>query len=102
MHIGQEMLSVARPTLDTDCYKAVNQYVAQALHRLTSKHEPYDWKHQEQQESFEKLKHLITTAPVLLYLEVQKDVVIQGDSSSVGLCTDREGSTCHSVCLPSI
>ncbi|KXJ69880.1 hypothetical protein RP20_CCG025541 [Aedes albopictus] len=58
--------------------------VAEPLRRLTNKHEPWSW-NQEQQQSFDQLKQMVTSAPVLRYFDVQKDVVIQCDSSSVGL-----------------
>ncbi|XP_065073526.1 uncharacterized protein K02A2.6-like [Ochlerotatus camptorhynchus] len=58
--------------------------VAEPLRRLTNKDEPWAW-NQEQEESHQQLKRMVTSAPVLRYFDIQKDVVIQCDSSSVGL-----------------
>lgn len=58
--------------------------VAEPLRRLTSRDAQWQWENVHQS-SFDALKTMITQAPVLQYFDVHKDVVIQCDSSSVGL-----------------
>ncbi|XP_062541083.1 uncharacterized protein K02A2.6-like [Armigeres subalbatus] len=58
--------------------------VAEPLRRLTNKDEPWTWNY-EQECVFMQLKSMVTSAPVLRYFDSNKDVVIQCDSSSVGL-----------------
>ncbi|XP_062699497.1 uncharacterized protein K02A2.6-like [Aedes albopictus] len=58
--------------------------VAEPLRRLTKKDEPWSW-NCEQESAFLQLKAMVTSAPVLRYFDSNKDVVIQCDSSSVGL-----------------
>lgn len=58
--------------------------VAEPLRKLTCKDQPWIWT-QEQENAFRDLKQLVTTTPVLRYFDATKDVVIQCDSSSVGL-----------------
>lgn len=58
--------------------------VAEPLRRLTNKEAPWVW-NREQEVAFVRLKELVTSAPVLRYFDTNKDVVIQCDSSSVGL-----------------
>lgn len=57
---------------------------AEPLRRLTNKDEPWAW-NEEQEEAYQQLKRMVTSAPILRYFDMQKDVVIQCDSSSVGL-----------------
>lgn len=58
--------------------------VAEPIRRLTWKDETWTWSRQ-QQDAFERLKKMISTAPVLRYFDATKNTVIQCDSSSVGL-----------------
>lgn len=58
--------------------------VAEPLRKLTIKNAPFEWSG-EQQLAFDRLKTMVTQAPVLKYFNVRKDVVIQCDSSSTGL-----------------
>ncbi|XP_058810974.1 uncharacterized protein K02A2.6-like [Topomyia yanbarensis] len=58
--------------------------VAEPLRRLTIKDQPWIWS-REQNVAFERLKQMVSTAPVLRYFDVTKNTIIQCDSSSVGL-----------------
>lgn len=58
--------------------------VAEPLRRLTKKNEPWSWG-TEHRKAFAELKKLVTEAPVLKYFNAKNEVVIQCDSSSVGL-----------------
>ena len=58
--------------------------VAEPLRRLTDKHAAFDWLPQHQA-AFTKIKTMMTETPILQYYDVKKDVVIECDSSDVGL-----------------
>jgi len=55
-----------------------------ALRKLTYNGAIFQWTN-EQQECFDSLKHLLSTAPVLAYFDVTKPTVIECDASSTGL-----------------
>lgn len=58
--------------------------VAEPLRRLTDKHAVFDWLPQHDA-ALSKIKQMMTETPVLQYYDVKKDVVIECDSSEVGL-----------------
>ena len=58
--------------------------VAAPLHALTRKEIPYFWT-PECQQVFEKLKELLTSAPLLKYPDFSKPFVLETDASGVGL-----------------
>ena len=58
--------------------------ISAPLRQLLSKNITWYWK-EEQMESFEKLKELVTEAPVLRYYNPKKDIVLTEDASSKGL-----------------
>lgn len=61
--------------------------ITEPLRRVTHAKADFVWK-AEQEETFKKLKKLITETPVLHYYNVEKPVVIQTDASSFALgCT---------------
>ena len=60
--------------------------VAAPLRQLLHKETPWRWEH-EQQQAFDALKRSITTAPVLAYYDVKKDVTLTCDASQYGLGT---------------
>ena len=68
-------LSKFAPQLSTMC---------EPLRRLTDKNSEFDWlpKHEE---ALDRVKQLITQAPVLQFYDSSKDVTIECDSSDVGL-----------------
>jgi hypothetical protein len=54
------------------------------LRKLTREGAVFKWA-SEEQECFDNLKHLLSTAPVLAYFDVTKPTVIECDASSTGL-----------------
>jgi RNase H-like domain found in reverse transcriptase/Reverse transcriptase (RNA-dependent DNA polymerase)/Integrase zinc binding domain/Integrase core domain len=54
------------------------------LRKLTHEGAVFQWT-KEEQECFDNLKHLLSTAPVLAYFDVTKPTVIECDASSTGL-----------------
>ena len=58
--------------------------ICEPLRRLTDKDVEFDWM-QQHDEAFEKLKSLLSSAPILKFYDVNKDVTIECDSSDVGL-----------------
>lgn len=58
--------------------------VSEPLRILLKKDVAWHWDHQ-QQESFDKIKELLTSSPVLQYFNVNGDVVLQSDASKGGL-----------------
>jgi len=58
--------------------------VCEPLRRLTFKDVQFDWMEQ-QEKAFQEIKRLLTAAPVLRYYDLNKEVVIEADSSEVGL-----------------
>ena len=60
--------------------------VCEPLRRLTGSQAVFDWLPQHE-EAFIKIQELITTAPVLPYFDVNKEVTIEYDSSDVGYGT---------------
>ena len=63
-------LSKFMPRLSTVC---------EPLHRLTDSNAVFDWLPQHE-DAIDKIKSLITQAPVLHYYDVHKDVTIECDS----------------------
>ena len=58
--------------------------VCELLRRLTMKDVAWHWtEHQEQ--AFNKLKHLVTVAPVLEYFDPKEELTLQRDASDTGL-----------------
>ena len=58
--------------------------VAEPLHALTQKGATFDWK-SDCQIAFDRLKCLLTEAPILAYTDFQKDSVLETDASVKGL-----------------
>jgi hypothetical protein len=58
--------------------------ICEPLRRLTDKEAEFDWMSQHD-EALDKIKRLITEAPVLKFFDVTKEVTIECDSSDVGL-----------------
>ncbi|XP_036001790.1 uncharacterized protein LOC118565513 [Fundulus heteroclitus] len=58
--------------------------IAEPLHNLTKKHARFQWS-EECQEAFDKLKHLLTTAPVLGFPLDQGNMILDTDASDVGI-----------------
>ncbi|XP_053686467.1 uncharacterized protein LOC128736007 [Sabethes cyaneus] len=58
--------------------------VAEPLRKLATQKQSWIWENVHQ-EAFVTLKTMVTEAPVLKYFDINKDAVIQCDSSSVGL-----------------
>lgn len=58
--------------------------IAEPLRQLTRQNTPWHWD-RAQQEAFDKIKSMVTEAPVLKYYDVNKPVCIQCDSSDYGL-----------------
>ena len=58
--------------------------LSEPLHRLCKQDTVWAWE-SEQQEAFDKIKHAITTLPVLTYFDKNKDHIIQTDASKTGL-----------------
>ena len=54
------------------------------LRKLTEKTTPFHWQTQQEQ-SFEQVKKLVTTTPVLKYYNAEEEVTIQCDASEKGL-----------------
>ena len=58
------------------CFSAI----ASPLHALTRKDAPFNWS-EECQQSFEKLKQLLTEAPVLCFPDFSRDFLLETDAS---------------------
>ena len=58
--------------------------VFEPIRRLTKKDEEWKWA-EEQDEAFEKIKNMVSTAPILKYYDAAKELIIQCDASSTGL-----------------
>ena len=58
--------------------------VCEPLRRLTHKYTQWEWK-QQYEDAFEKIKELVSTAPVLKYFNPTEPTEGQGDASSTGL-----------------
>ena len=58
--------------------------VAKPLHALTKKEVPFDWT-ESCQESFVRLKELLTTSPILVLPDFQRDFMLETDASGQGL-----------------
>ena len=58
--------------------------VAKPLHRLTERNCPFKWT-SECQQSFDKLKVKLTTAPVLAYPDYNKPFILDTDASDFGI-----------------
>ena len=58
--------------------------VARPLHALTKKDVPFDWTG-SCQKSFERLKELLTTSPILVLPDFEKDFMLETDASGQGL-----------------
>ncbi|KAA3483043.1 DNA/RNA polymerases superfamily protein [Gossypium australe] len=70
------------------------------LTKLLRKGVPFVWT-AKQQESFEKLKKILTEAPVLIQLEVGKEFVVYCDASHTGLgCVLMQGGRPHEINYP--
>ena len=57
---------------------------ARPLHSLTHKHAPFVWTPTCQQ-AFDKLKQLLTNAPVLAFRNFEQDFILETDASGEGL-----------------
>ena len=58
--------------------------VARPLRTLTKKEVPFDWT-ESCQESFVRLKELLTTSPILVLPDFQRDFMLETDASGQGL-----------------
>ena len=58
--------------------------VARPLHALTKKEVPFDWT-ESCRKSFERLKELLTTSPILVLPDFNKDFMLETDASGQGL-----------------
>ena len=58
--------------------------VFEPIRRLTKKDEEWNWA-EEQDRAFEKIKNIVSAAPILKYYDAAKDLTIQCDASSTGL-----------------
>ena len=58
--------------------------LSEPLRRLTKQNTVWAWE-SEQQQAFEKIKHALTTLPVLTYFDKNKEHIIQTDASKMGL-----------------
>ena len=58
--------------------------IARPLHRLTERATPFKWT-QECQDAFEKLRHCLTSAPVLAYPDYSQPFILDTDASNTGI-----------------
>lgn len=58
--------------------------LAEPLRRICKENVKFDWS-TEQQHAFDKIKGLVTQAPILQYFDSEKPIVIQCDASATGL-----------------
>ena len=58
--------------------------VSEPLRRLTDKDSVFEWM-QQHEEAFNEVKKLLAAAPVLKYYDVNEPVILESDSSDVGL-----------------
>ena len=58
--------------------------VSEPLRRLTHKDQPFIWE-QEQEDSFQRIKEMVSQAPILRYYDSTQPLEGQGDASSTGL-----------------
>lgn len=67
--------------------------VTSAMRSLTHKDVEFCWRQDPHGTAFNKLKTLLTTAPVLAYFDPRKPVIIQADASQagVGACLLQDG-----------
>ena len=76
--------------------------VAGPLHALTKEDVPYEWS-DTCQDSFESLKTLLTTAPILCYPDFQQSFILETDTSGCGLGAGAGRWTgTHSICQSSL
>ena len=65
-------------------FSPVLSELSEPLHRLTKQNTVWAWE-SEQQQAFEKIKHALTTLPILTYFDKNKEHIIQTDASKTGL-----------------
>ena len=58
--------------------------VAKPLHQLSEKSQEFHWD-QKCKEAFDRLKQLLTEAPILTYPDPQKDFILDTDASGTGI-----------------
>ena len=65
--------------------------IAHPIHKLTRKNVPFIWSN-EQQNAFDKLKHLFTSAPILVHPDSNKPFIVETDASNfaVGAILSQE------------
>ena len=58
--------------------------IAKQLHRLTEEGDTFRWT-DECERAFEKLRHLLTTTPLLAYPDFDRPFILDTDASAVGI-----------------
>ena len=65
-------------------FSPVLSELSEPLHRLIKQNIVWEWE-SEQQQAFEKIKHALTTLPILPYFDKNKEHIIQTHALKTGL-----------------